>query len=248
MESPETVRIQDYFAIASQQLEIVLAAQKASMGEVARRWADGILADRLLYLFGSGHSRFIAGELTWRAGGLAPAVRIEDPSDGAAERLEGYATTFMSQYDIQGGDIVVVISNSGINATPIEAALYGREKGATVIALTSMAHSRETPTRHSSGSRLFELADIVLDTMTVRGDAVVDLPGQAWRVAPTSTLISVAILNAIVAQTAQLLLDAGVMPPVLLSANVPEGDEHNRAIADRYWRRLTQFPRLGSLS
>jgi uncharacterized phosphosugar-binding protein len=171
-------------------------------------------------------------------------MMIEDPTKGSAERLEGYATIFMQEYRIEPGDVVVVISNSGINPVPIEVALCASDAGAKVIALTGLEHSRTARSRHSSGKKLYEISDIVLDTMGVYGDAVVPVPGYDWKVSPTSTLVSVAILNAIVAQTAHNLAAKGHMPPVLISANVAEGDEHNQQMSDKYWQRLTNFPRL----
>lgn len=244
MNTQEQDGISRYFEAATQQLAAVLEQQREAMRAVADLWTDLVLNDRLIYSFGSGHSRFIAGELYWRAGGLAPVMMIEEPTHGVAERLEGYAPLFMQEYAIQPGDCLVVISNSGINPVPIEVALAGKEKGASVVAVTGLEHSRAAKSRHSSGKKLYEVADYVLDTMGVYGDAVVDMPEVEWRVAPTSTLVSVAMLNAIVAQTARNLLARGVTPPVLISANVPEGDTHNRQMSDKYWQRLTRFPRL----
>ncbi len=243
-----TEGIEQYYSMVIGQLQKVLAAQKAQMARTAEIWAEAIKADRLAYAFGSGHSRYIAGELYWRAGGLAPVMLIEEPTNGLAERLEGYAELFMAGYAIAPGDLLFVISNSGINPVPIAVARHGKQAGATVIAVTSLEHSRTTPSRDSSGQKLYELADIVLDTMGVRGDAAVPLPGIEWRVAPMSTLISVSMLNAIVAQTALNLAAAGIIPPVLVSANVPEGDAHNQALCDKYWPRLTHFPRKKATS
>lgn len=167
---------------------------------------------------------------------------IDDPSGGLAERVEGYAVNFMGKYDIQPGDALVVVSNSGINPVPIEVALEGKQTGATVVAVTSLVHSQQATSRHSLGQKLYEVADIVLDTMVPKGDAVVELPEYGWRVSPISTLISVAMLNAIVAQTAHNLATLGKQPPVFISANVPEGDAHNQQVVEKYWRRLTRFP------
>ncbi|MCP4397587.1 MAG: SIS domain-containing protein [bacterium] len=234
--------IGQYFSAAGQLLEQVLISQRQTMARVADLWADLIQHDHIIYTFGSGHSRYIAGELFFRAGGLAPVMIIDDPAEGKAERIEGYAINFMGKYDIQAGDSLVVVSNSGINPVPIEVALAGKEMGATVVAVTSVGYSQQAASRHSSGQRLFEAADIVLDTMVPKGDAVVGIPDLGWNVAPVSTLISVAMLNAIVAQTAQNLAAAGQRPPVLISANVPEGDAHNQKMVEQYWRRLTYYP------
>jgi len=236
-------RLELYYSLAAAQLEEVFTSQKEGMIRLAELWADAIEGDHMLYSFGSGHSRFIAGELYWRAGGLAAALSIDDPALGAAERVEGYAETFMKMYELEAGDLLVVISNSGINPVPLEVALYAKEYGVTVIALTNLTHSSKAESRHSSGKKLFEVADLVIDTGGQRGDAVVPLEGVDWRVGPTSTMISVALLNAVVAQTAQNLLERGITPPALISANVAEGDEHNEQVGERYWRRLTHFPR-----
>jgi uncharacterized phosphosugar-binding protein len=238
-----TDRINQYFSVVDEQLRRVLTAQRKRLHEVAALWAEAIADDKLLYVFGSGHSRFIAGELYWRAGGLAPVMPIDDPTIGAAERFEGYAETFMEQHDIHSGDLLVVISNSGINPVPLDVAMLGRQAGATVIALTSLEHSRQAKSRHSSGKRLFEVSDLVLDTMGSYGDAAVPVNGREWRVAPTSTAVSVVMLNSIVAQVAELLVRKGIEPPVLISSNVPEGDGHNQRLSEKYWQRLTKFPR-----
>lgn len=236
-----------YFALVTEQLAEVLASQRQQLGEFSKLWAHAIAADKLLYVFGSGHSRFIAGELYWRAGGLAPVIVIDDPADGVAERVEGYASTFLEAYAIRPGDLLLVISNSGINPAPIETAMYGKAKGATLIALTSLAHSEGSSPRHSSGTKLFELADLVIDSGVPAGDALVELGSGQMRAGPASTVVGAAVLNAVVAQTAQNLLDMGVEPPLLVSANLEAGDRHNRELVDRYWERLTKYPRRGLL-
>ena len=237
--------IDEYFSRVGRQLTQVVEDQRDNLAHFADLWAQSIREDKLLYAFGSGHSRFIAGELYWRAGGLAPVVVIDDPSNGAAERLEGYAGTFLDHYDLKTGDLVVVISNSGINPVPIEVATGAREKGATVVALTSRAHSNSVTPRRSAGKRLHEIADLVIDTGIPAGDALVEMQDSRLRAGPASTVISTALLNAVVVQTAQNLLAAGIEPPVLVSANVAVGDQHNQELAARYWPRLTKFPRLG---
>jgi len=212
------------------------------MSRVAAVAAEALRAGHLIYVFGSGHSRHIAGELYFRAGGLAPVVAIEDPTEGMAERVEGYAQNFMAHYDIHPGDLLIVISNSGINPVPLEVAQLGKQAGAITVAVTSLVYSQAATSRHSSGQKLYQVVDYVLDTMVPRGDAICELPGLSWRVAPISTAVSVAMLNAVVAQTAVNIIEAGELPPVLISANVPEGDAHNQKMVATYWPRLTSFP------
>ncbi len=241
MSTPD--RIDEYFQQIHRQLDVVLEGQHELLHQAADTWATAIAADKMIYVFGSGHSRLIAGELYWRAGGLASVLVLDDPTEGAAERLEGYASAITDPFDFGAGDVLIVISNSGINAVPIEVALEGKARGATVQAVTALEHSQQSASRHSSGKRLFEIADLVLDTRGPYGDAAIAVTGRAWRVAATSTVVSVTILEAIVAQTAELLAQRGVEPPVLVSSNVPEGDAHNERLSARYWRRLARFPR-----
>lgn len=234
--------IKAYFTVALKQLEDILASQHEALEKFADIWADAIKEKHLLYAFGSGHSRFIAGELYFRAGGLAPVMTMDDPSLGKAERLEGYAETFIHHYPIEAGDIMLVISNSGINPLPIEVAAYAKAQGAKVIALSNLSQSQNAKSRHSSGKKLYEFADLILDTKGFEGDAAVSIPGYDWQVGPTSTLASVAMLNAVVTQTAFNLAGLGISPPVLLSSNAPGGDIHNQAMIDSYWPRLSAFP------
>jgi uncharacterized phosphosugar-binding protein len=94
-----------------------------------------------------------------------------------AGRLEGYVPIVLGQYDLRAGEHLVVVSNYGINAAAVEAAMYAKARGLTVTAVTSLEHSGAVPSRHSSGKNLFELADYVLDTCGPRGDAVLAIDG-----------------------------------------------------------------------
>lgn len=132
----------------------------------------------------------------------------------------------------------MVISNSGINPVPVEVALEGKARGLTVIALTSVAHSRSVPPRHAAGKRLFEVADILLDNCGEPGDAAVQYEGLPARVGPTSLLTGAYIINSLVCAVVELFLTKGLPPPIYQSANVPGGDEHNRALEEKYRGRI----------
>jgi uncharacterized phosphosugar-binding protein len=233
--------IERYFAFAADRLRQVADESGASIYRAAEAVARAIEHDKDFLLFGSGHSALIAREAAWRAGGLAPAMVLEDIAEGDGERLEGLAALILGRYELRPGSVLVVISNSGINAVPIEIAMAGKERGLTVIALTSLAHSQAVSSRHSSGKKLYELADIVIDSHTVPGDAALELPGSQLKSGATSTVIGAAIIEAIVVQAAALLAERGIVPPVLVSSNLPEGDAHNRALAARYRPRLIRY-------
>jgi uncharacterized phosphosugar-binding protein len=155
------------------------------------------------------------------------------------ERLEGYAHVLLAGEDLRPGEVMVVFSNSGINALPIEVAQVAKEAGLRVVAVTSVAHSKSVEPRHSSGQRLFELADVSIDTHVPTGDAAVDpseLAGGAeeHRVAPLSTAIGALVWNALVAEVAYLREAAGAEPLYFTSQKVPGGDEANEALVARY--------------
>jgi len=232
--------IDDYLETCIGQLAALRAGSFAGIAAAAEAVAIAIQADKGYFLFGSGHSALIAREAFWRAGGLAPALPIDDPAEGDAERVPGYIVGVLAHYDLQPGSVMIIVSNSGINHAPIEAALECKARGVTVIAITCLAHSRPSASRHPSGRRLFEIADIVIDTQGIPGDAVVSLHGLPGRVGPTSTVVGAAIIDAIAVGAAARLLERGLEAPVLVSSNLPEGDAHNARLVARYRSRLVR--------
>jgi uncharacterized phosphosugar-binding protein len=233
--------ISRYLYICIEQLTQLRDRSAEAIDAAAHAVADAIQAGRSYFLFGSGHSALIAHEAFWRAGGLAPAMPIPDPSGGDAERLSGYGAVLLGHYDLQPGDVIVVISNSGINPLPVEIAIECKERGLTVIAITCLAHSQAVPSRHAGGKKLYEVADIVIDTQGVPGDAALELPGVPGRIGPTSTVLGAAIVEAISVQAAALLAERGIVPPVLISSNLPEGDKHNRKLIEQYRGKLIRY-------
>jgi uncharacterized phosphosugar-binding protein len=198
----------------------------------------------VVHTFGSGHSEVISREIIGRAGGLVCVTGIIDPTGGFIENLPGYGERLASRYDRQyqlnPGEVVIVISNSGKNASPIEVALYAKAKGLTVAALTCLAMSKVTPSQHPSGRRLFEVADHVLDNGGVPGDAVIEV-AEGIHAGPTSTLIGCSLLNGLMLSTVEWLKANGHPLPVLRSQNSPGAIEHNRSLAERYKGRLSRL-------
>jgi uncharacterized phosphosugar-binding protein len=221
------------------------AIRKTLAPEIARA-EEMILAvaknDGRVFIFGTGHSHMLAEEVHYRAGGLAVTVPILAPPlmlhEGAAEstvheRTPGYVRTIFDRYDIRPGDVLIIASNSGVNAATIEAADIGRGRGAKIIALTSVAYSAEVAAARGGIRRLADLADIVLDNGAPAGDAVVEVKGSPLKVGPVSTAIGAAILNAIFAGVAARLATGG-NAPIYISANMPGAAEVNKALVERY--------------
>src|SRR5580658_6156333 len=204
---------------------------------------ESIARGGVVHTFGSGHSELISREIIGRAGGLVCITGIIDPTGGFIENLPGYGTKLIERYDRQyqllAGEVVIVISNSGKNGSPIDVAQYARAKGLVVVALTCVAMSRATPSQHPSGKKLFECADHVLDNGGVPGDAIVEIaPGV--NAGPTSTFIGCSVLNWLMLAVVDWLVAEGHSPPLLRSQNLPGAIEHNRALGQKYQGRLSR--------
>jgi len=114
--------------------------------------------------------------------------------------------------------------------------MKAKKLGLHTIAVTSLAHSKNVSSRHSSGKKLYELVDIVLDTDTPFGDACMNFKGLSMKAGPASTVLGAAILNSIMVKAIQYILDKGETPPILMSANIDGSDEHNTRIVEHYGR------------
>jgi uncharacterized phosphosugar-binding protein len=222
-----------FLGAASALLARIDETQGDALAEASGLCADAIGAGRLVHLFGSGHSRIPVEEMFPRYGsypGFNPIVELSMTfhtqvvgANGQRqamfiERVEGLAEVILSNFALEPPDALVVFSVSGLSAVPIEMAEGARRRRLPVIAVTSVAHSLSGPSGHSSGKRLLDHADVVVDLCTPPGDALVAVDGLDTPVAPGSTVAAVAIANEIKARTAALLVERGAMPPVLTSA------------------------------
>jgi uncharacterized phosphosugar-binding protein len=235
-----------YYAAARDQLDKVFTTQRAAIEQAADWLGETLAKDRWLYAFGTGHSHMLAEEIFYRAGGLAHAVPILDDllmlhkeaiEATHLERREGYAASLLKHYPVVKGDLLIVASNSGRNAVPIELALLGRERGLKVVIITNLAHTQAWPSRHSSGQRLADVGDLVIDNCGVHGDACLDLPGMAAAVGPTSSITGAFIVNAVIVQGIENALGRGVAPEIFISSN-SNGDDHNDKLLQKYKNRI----------
>ena len=239
-----------YAAAVRESLDRVIEASGPQIARAADLITESLRAGGVIQAFGSGHSEALAMEIAGRAGGLVPTNRLalrdvvifggEPPavlSEGTLERDPDIAHRILALADIRPEDIFVIASNSGINGSVVELAQQIKGHGHRLIAITSLEHTRRVEPRHPSGLRLSDLADVVLDNGAPYGDAVLPLPGGG-AVGAVSSLTAALLAQMIVTEVVKRLLDAGVEPPVYLSANVPGGDEHNKVLEDRYAGRI----------
>jgi uncharacterized phosphosugar-binding protein len=234
--------VENYLAKVIGILQTIERDSQPAIHHAAEAVADAIQVGGIFVLFGSGHSALIAKDAAYRAGGLAPVMTIDDIADGDVERVEGVAKYLISRYELPADSVLAVISNSGINPVPIEMAMIGKSSGFQVIAITSLSHSRSVPSRHSSGKKLSDIADIVIDTHGVLGDASIEIPGNSQKIGATSTIVGATIVQAITVQAAGLLAERGIEPPIWVSANVQSGGSGNNVLLERYRPNLARYP------
>jgi uncharacterized phosphosugar-binding protein len=221
--------------------------QENMIDRVADVCAECIYNGGLLYFFGTGHSHMICEEPFYRAGGLACIYPILETDlmlhEGASkssgyERLEGLGNLVVANTNISKGDVLFIASNSGRNCAVIDAAMEAKKRGAITVAITSMDHTTKVTSRHSSGLKLYQVCDYVLDNGGEMGDASVELAGMEQKIAPTSSVMDITLVNLILVNTVEILLRKGMKPPVFMSANTDAGDQANKSVLDMYRARI----------
>jgi uncharacterized phosphosugar-binding protein len=231
-------------------LDRLWSTQEAAIGEAVDLCAEAIGTGGLVHLFGTGHSRIPVEEMFPRYGsypGFHPIVELSTTfhtqvvgANGQRqamfiERVEGLAEVILSNFKLAPPDAMIVFSAGGHGANGIEMAAGARKRGLPVIAVTSRAQSDAVAPSHSSGTRLYDHADVVIDLCTPTADALVTIDGLDSPVGPGSTIAAIAVVNEIKVQTAALLVERGVMPPVLTSASVV-GTERSAELFDAAYR------------
>jgi uncharacterized phosphosugar-binding protein len=245
----EAVSAAEFAAAAEEAVRRVAREQAVAVSAAAELVVDGLRAGGVVQTFGTGHSQALAMELSGRAGGLVPTNMIalrdlvllggEPPELLFTEYLERDPAVGRRLYDVAGvapSDVFVMASNSGGNGSVVELAHVVKEHGHPLVVITSMAHSSRVTSRHPSGLRLYELADVVLDNGAPYGDAV--LATGDITVCAISSITAALLAQMVVAEVVRTMLAAGETPPVYLSSNVPEGDAHNEALEARYAGRI----------
>jgi uncharacterized phosphosugar-binding protein len=203
--------------------------------EAAELCAGRIAQGGLVFLFGAGHSRMMCEEMIPRQGcfpGFVALVELALSNHAAIvganglraplhlEKVEGYAEEILKGFKFGPNDAFIVISTSGIRPVIVEAALGAKRRGLPVVAILSAAHCKQSPPAHSSGKKLIDVADIVIDNQCPPGDCVVELPGLEWRTGPASTVTGGMIVNMLRCEVAERLLEKGHKPELLPSHQV----------------------------
>jgi uncharacterized phosphosugar-binding protein len=221
-----------YFDHTLELLNSIRATELPAIKEGAQLCASSIAKGGLVFLFGNGHSRMMCEEMIPRQGcfpGFVALVELALSNHAAIvganglraplylEKYEGYAEEILKGFHFGPHDAFIVISTSGIRPVVVEMALGAARRGMPVIAIVSRSHCEQSEPAHSSGKKLTDIADVIIDNYSPPGDCIVELPGLEWRTGPTSTVTGGMIINMLRCEVAERLLASGHTPVLLPS-------------------------------
>ncbi len=247
---PDT-RYLDLFNELAQRFE---TEQQPNLQKAAIWMADAVAQDRLLHVFGSGHASLVVQELFWRAGGLAnicpmldAAISMMTPANlsFSYQTMHEVGTHIVDYYGIGKDDLVLIFYSYGFSPVVVDAALEARRRKAKVIGIASSDWHKKTPkdfpSRHRSGNTLFDVTDICLDDCVPYGDAIIQLSGLTKPVSAISSTIGLYIAHRLELECVKECVRRGIDPPVLLSGNVPGGEEWNARLTAKYRPRINSL-------
>lgn len=226
----------------------LIEKNEKSLEKAAEKLSFVIEGGGLINMFGCGHSHLIALDCFYRAGGLACIKPVLKPelmlhlSASESSKLEKSENSVKGLFDdasLKKNDALVVISTSGINGAPVEAAIEGKEKGAFVIGVGSSEYN-DVKSRHSSHKRLKDVCDVFLDNLAPRGDALVNLTDTV-KTGPSSTVLSSFIVQDLLVRAEKKCVSRGYVPHVFGSGNLKENADRNDALVRLYKNRVKEL-------
>ncbi|MBQ6215854.1 MAG: SIS domain-containing protein [Erysipelotrichaceae bacterium] len=240
-----------YFEELEAIVEKVRTTQSENIMKAARILADTTEKGGLIYGFGTGHSHLVVDDAFWRAATPANYVALLEPSATGnqeitksyfVENTYGIGKLIVDYHRITPNDCMIIISNSGNNIAPVDAALRAKEKGIPVIAITNVEYSRYLTCKHSDGVKLMDIADVVLDNCSAIGDAAVDIEGFGMKVGSTSSIPNIYLQNAILTEMVEILMEKGIIADVYYNGHMAfmneEFADHNDRLVDKYFYRI----------
>jgi uncharacterized phosphosugar-binding protein len=246
--SGEGLKYQEYYQVITDQLEQEFKEEGEQISQAAQYCADSVMENRLIHVFGCGHSQMFAMEVFYRAGGLVPVNALLIPHlalfpkaklSTMQERIEGFAKGYLELEDADPRDTMIIVSISGRNAGVVDMALAAKEIGMKVVALVSESFADATTSRHSSGKNLKDVADTVIDIKCVAGDAALSIEGMEAKFCGTSTVLGMTVMESIIAQTVENCMKRGYCPPVYVSSNLDKGDAINAEYIKNYSKQIS---------
>jgi uncharacterized phosphosugar-binding protein len=240
-----------YFEKSRELLERLYATQLKNVEAAAEMIARSIADGHTLYAWGGPHSSLPVQDIFWRAGGLAlvnplitPGLSLEVGPiylTSFYERVEGAGREYFAQVGAEAGDVIILVSSSGRNAFPVEMAMAAKESGLKVIGMTSMSYTSAVASRHTSGKKMYEYCDIILDNLTLPGDAVLEDARLPQKAGPTSGWVGCMLLQALMAEVAERLADKGIVPPIYYALNLEGAEDYVQYLNRLRRERGTKF-------
>ncbi|HMG64251.1 MAG TPA: SIS domain-containing protein [Streptosporangiaceae bacterium] len=238
-----------YFDAAISLLQRVRTEEAEGIDRAAEALAGTVRSGGRVFAFGAGHSSLAAQDVVYRAGGLVLMNLLAVPGvtgidvvpahlGSSLERVSGLATATLDASPARRGDLLFVISLSGRQVMPVELAMHARERGMTVVGLTSLAYPEAVSSRHPSGTYLKDQCDIVLDNKIAVGDGELRAEGADTTFGPVSSITTIALMQAVVATAVGLLAAEGSAPPLFRSGNVDGGMDWNAKLMAEHRDRV----------
>lgn len=232
-------------------VEQIELTQSENIMKAATLLADVTEKGGIIYGFGAGHSHLVSEDAFWRAATPANYCALLEPSiTGTFEITKSYLmeNTYnigrhvVDYHRVSPNDVMIIISNSGNNIAPVDAAIRAKEKGIPVIAITAVDYANWLKTKHHDGVKLKDIADIVLDNCTPIGDAIADIEGFPMKVGSSSTIPMVLLQNMILTQMVEILVERGHNPDVFYNGHLAfmnkDAADHNDKLVDKYFYRI----------
>lgn len=241
--------IKEYTSKITTLLEEIAELEQENILRAADLLSDKVLEGRLINVFGAGgHSAIAAMEIFWRAGGIAqinamfPAGTNIISANPTTARITGLAPYILNFYDVNKDDVLILVNFYGLNTIAVDVAIEAKKRGVELITVNAHKFAKQVPTdfkwRHPSKKNIHEFADIAIDNHVPCPDALLDVEGIEKQIAPSATTLTCFVLNCMMAETIRLIKEKGGKPEIWVSNNIPDCDEHNKPIHDKYRHRI----------
>ena len=217
-------------------IEQIESTQSENIMKAATLLADVTEKGGIIYGFGAGHSHLVSEDAFWRAATPANYCALLEPSiTGTFEITKSYLmeNTYnigrhvVDYHRVSPNDVMIIISNSGNNIAPVDAAIRAKEKGIPVIAITAVDYANWLKTKHHDGVKLKDIADI---------------EGFPMKVGSSSTIPMVLLQNMILTQMVEILVERGHNPDVFYNGHLAfmnkDAADHNDKLVDKYFYRI----------
>jgi len=241
----------DYYEGVAKILNKIQTTQVEKIIQAANLVEKATRLGGIVHVFGVGHSHLVAEDVFWRGATLANIHAVLEPSltghqeiskGEYLEKIENTGRVIFNYHRIAYPDIVIVVSNSGNNAVPIDFALEAKNKGVSVISISSFEYSEYLKPLHSTEKKLKDFSDIAIDNCCPIGDAIIEVEGFSYKFGAVSTIAGIFLIQTILSLATKNMILHGFEPDVYINgslySNSREAEEHNKKLTEKYFSRI----------